>query len=80
MLKIIKSFGNIEYINGFFQFRECPKDLSDIGKYIISGEHKNIITKTGQGGEFAGTICQNPLDINIDIHKWKIKILKSKGK
>ena len=47
---------------------------------IISGEHKNIITKTGQGGEFAGTICQNPLDKNIDIHKWKIKILKSKGK
>ena len=47
---------------------------------IVSGEHKNIITKTRKGGDFAGTICQNPLDIKIEIHRWKIKILKTKGK
>ena len=81
LLEKTKSFGNLDFINNsFFQFRECPKGLSDIRKYVISGEHNNIITKTGQGGDFAGTICQNPLDKNIEIHRWKIKILKTKGK
>ena len=42
MLEKIRSFGKIEYINGFFQFRECPQGLSDIRKYVVSGEHKNI--------------------------------------
>ena len=81
MLEKIKSFGNIVFVNNsFFQFSECPQGLSDIRKYLVSGEHKNIITKTGKGGDFAGTICQNPLDIKIEIHRWKIKILKTKGK
>ena len=34
MFEKIRSFGNIEYINGFFQFRECSKDLSDVRKYV----------------------------------------------
>ena len=81
ILDKIKAFGKISSINpNGFQLRECPKGVGDIRKYVLSGEQKNIITKTGPGGDFAGTITQNELDTNIDIHKWKIKILHTKGK
>ena len=77
--KKIKSFGKINiFNNNSYQFRECPPEISDIRKYIVSGELKNIITKSGMGGDFAGTICEHALDKSIEIHRWKIKILKTK--
>ena len=75
----IKSFGKINiFNNNYYRFKECPPEISDIRKYIVSGELKNIITKSGIGGDFAGTICEHALDKNVEIHRWKIKILKTK--
>ena len=75
----MKSFGKINiFNNNYYRFKECPPEISDIGKYIVSGELKNIITKSGIGGDFAGTICEHALDKNVEIHRWKIKILKTK--
>ena len=73
-IEIIKKFGNIFYNN--YRFRECPNNINEKRKYIITGENKNIITKIGPNG-LAGTICENELDKSIDEHKWKIKILKA---
>ena len=44
--------------------------------YTLSGDNKNILTKTGNGG-WMGTICEYELDKSIEEHKWKIKILKT---
>ena len=49
-------------------------------KFIVSGDNKNIIIKTGSDKSYGGTICVNELDKSIDEHRWKIKILKSKSK
>ena len=77
----IKSFGKISITsNNSYQFKECPPGLSDTRKYIVTGESKNIITKSGNGGDFAGTICEKALDKSIEIHRWKIKILKTKDR
>ena len=76
-LKSIKSFGQIyEYK---YSFRECPENMKENRKYIVTGENKNILTKIGNK-ESMGTICQNELDKSIEEHKWKIKILKTKSR
>ena len=80
ILDNIKKFGKIDILSNNFKFRECPKGLNAARIYIVSGENKNILTKTGTGSDFAGTICEKELDKIIDIHRWKIKILKTKGK
>ena len=43
----------------------------------MSGESKNIFTKTGDDG-ISGTICEYELDKSIDEHKWKINLLNVK--
>ena len=43
----------------------------------MSGENKNILTKTGTDKNWMGTICEYELDKSIEEHKWKIKILKT---
>ena len=73
----IKSFGKIYYNN--YSFKECPKDIKDERKYEITGDERNILTKTGKNG-YMGTICENELDKSIEEHKWKIKFLKTKSK
>ena len=73
LLDIIKKFGMIYYNN--YKFRQCPTDIDDNRKYIITGENENILTKTGKNN-YAGTICQNELDLSKS-NKWKIKILKA---
>ena len=73
ILDSIKLFGIIYYNN--FKFRQCPLDIDEKRKYIISGEKENIITKIGKNN-YAGTICENELDKTKN-HKWKIKILKA---
>ena len=75
----IKTFGKIFY-NNKYSFKECPKNISDERKYIVTGDSKNVITKTGTDKYFMGTILENELDKSIEEHKWKIKILKTLNK
>ena len=60
-----------------YRFRECPDKINTCRKYVLSGENKTIVTKTGDGGGYMGTICVNELDKSIEEHRWKIKILNS---
>ena len=75
---IIKSFGKILHNN--YSFKECPQNIQEGRKYILTGDNKNIVTKTGTDTTWMGTICENELDKSIEEHKWKIKILKTKSK
>ena len=77
-LDSIKLFGKISYNK--YTLRECPKNIKEIRKFIITGDYRNIITKTGTDNYYSGTICENELDTSIEEHKWKIKILKTKNK
>ena len=73
-LDTITKFGNI--FDNKYSFKECPNNINDNRKYKISGEKKNIITKTGTSEYgWMGTICEKELDKSIEEHKWKIKIL-----
>ena len=85
---VIQSFCKIYCSN--YSFRKCPINIKKEREYTISGDNninnnriyalsgnnKNIITKTGSIG-WMGTICENELDKSIEEHKWKIKILKT---
>ena len=73
----MKSFGKI--YSKTFKFRECPNNVTENRKYIVTGENKNILTKTGPDHRM-GTICDDELDKTIEEHKWKIKILKTNHK
>ena len=44
------------YLN-IFKFKECPKNIKKNRVYSLSGENKNIMTKTGKGG-WMGTLCE----------------------
>ena len=60
ILNKINDFGKIIFDNGeYFSFKEYPKNINENRKYIVSGEKRNIITKTGKDGECLGTICEN---------------------
>ena len=74
----IKSFGKINFYNNY-SFKECPKNIESERKYEVTGENKNILTKTGNNG-YTGTICENELDKSIEEHKWKIRFLKTESK
>ena len=78
LFKSIKKFGEINYYS--YKFKECPNNINKNREYIITGENKNILTKTGTDGYWMGTICENELDKSIEEHKWKIKILASYNK
>ena len=73
-IKTINSFGRV-YLN-IFKFRECPPNINNNRIYSLSGDNKNILTKTGTDENWMGTICEYELDKSIEEHKWKIKILK----
>ena len=76
--EIIKNFGKICKINQFpFKFKDCPPNIKETRKYLISGENKNILTKTGSDCVWMGTICETELEEGNE-YKWKIKILKTK--
>ena len=77
-LETLNSFGKI-YLN-IFKFKECPKNINNNRMYSISGENKNILTKTGTDNSWMGTLCEFELDKQIEEHKWKIKILQTKYK
>ena len=72
----IKTFGNLHY--NTFKFKECPKYISKNRIYTVTGKNQNILTKTGND-YWMGTICDNDLQ-KLEIHKWKIKILKTQYK
>jgi len=77
-LESIKSFCKINFTSKF-SFKECPINIKEENKYIVTGEGKNILTKIGKIGSM-GTICENELDPSIEEHKWKVRILKTKTK
>ena len=77
-LKSLNSFGKISLNN--YQFKDCPKNINKEREYALSGNNKNIMTKSGTSGYWMGTICEYELDKSIEEHKWKIKILKSQNK
>jgi len=72
-LEKIKVFGKICFNK--YSFRECPINIKENRKYIITGDNKNILTKTGNNS-WMGTLCENELDQSIEEHKWKIKFLE----
>ena len=43
----INEFGKLSYNNFKFRFRTCPNNINEKRKYIVTGENKNILTKTG---------------------------------
>ena len=73
-LESLNSFGKINLDIYSFKFQESPKNINNNRIYTLSGENRNIITKTGKDG-YMGTICEYELDKSIEEHKWKIKIL-----
>ena len=73
-LNSIKLFGKIYFYA--FKFKKCPINVNENKKYIVTGDD-NILTKTGPEG-YMGTICDLELE-KSKIHRWKIKILNSKG-
>ena len=75
-LEKIKSFGKV-YLPNIFQFKQCPINIKEERKFSVSGEKKNIFTKTGTDCRWVGNICENELESNQE-YKWKIKVLKSK--
>ena len=76
-IKTINSFGKVQL--NIFKFRECPPNIDNKRIYTLSGDNKNILTKTGSQ-DVMGTICEYELDKSIEEHKWKIKILKTYNK
>ena len=75
-LETIKLFGKI-YDNSFkYTFKKCPENIEKNKKYVVSGEKRNIITKT-EGDSWVGIICENNLE-ELKEYKWKIKFLKFK--
>ena len=74
IIEEIKKFGKISTYN--FKLKECPLNINENRKYEISGENRNIITKTGSNN-WMGSICEEELDKSIEEHSWKIKILKT---
>ena len=73
-LEKIKFFGKIDDFK--YSFKECPININEHRKYVITGYKGNILTKTGSDYKWMGTICKKELDKSIEEHKWKIKILK----
>ena len=71
----LKEFGKISAKEYKYSFRECPNDIEDNKKYIVSGIDNNILTKFGNNC-WTGIMCKNPLEKNKR-HIWKIKILES---
>ena len=76
-LEKIKDFGKIYVDDNYkFEFKECSLNTNKNKAYIITGEKRNIITKTGTDG-WTGAICKNELENSKEEYIWKIKILKS---
>ena len=76
-LEQIELFGQINYKNDIdYKFKDCQ--VKKDGKYIVTGENKNIITKIGNNESYIYARCQNIFEKG-NKYKWKIKILKSKN-
>ena len=77
-LDTIKSFWSIKCNK--FSFKNCPKDINENKKYVVSGNNNNVITKIGNTQyEWVGIICENQLSMNKE-NIWKVKILKTNNK
>jgi len=82
ILQSIKIFGKIDKKNdniNNFSFLKCQDNIEISRKYSITGDKENILTKTSKTGVYTGALCKNVFQKNKE-YKWKIKILKTKGK
>ena len=71
----IKTFGKFGTIyEKIFRFKENKESQS----YLITGEERNIVTKTKNDNIRIGIICENILEKDR-IYKWKIKILQTES-
>ena len=71
----LKCFGKISHKEYKYAFKECPKEIEENKKYIVSGLDNNILTKVGKNC-WTGIMCKNPFERNKK-HIYKIKILES---
>ena len=78
-LEMIKSFGKIYSYDYKYKIKKCPDNILLGRRYKISGENNNILTKTGTDGTWMGTICEYKLENDVE-YKWKVKILRTKGR
>ena len=76
-IKSISSLGKVHISN--YTFRQPQPNLDNDKSYTLSGDDNNIITKTSPDS-IMGVLCENELDVLIEEHKWKIKIIKSATK
>ena len=84
LINTINNFDSVEYKNKF-SFEKYDSYFGN--PFEISGEFNNIITKkkninnfyNDNKNNYMGIICEGELEKN-KIHKWKIKILKTKEK
>ena len=74
-LDTINKFGTIYFEE--FSFRECPININQHRKFIVTGENKNILTKISTNNVWTGVICKDELVKPFEEHKWKIKILNT---
>ncbi len=75
LMNSLKNFGKISHKEYKYAFRECPENIENNKKYLVSGIDNNILTKVGNNC-WTGIISKNPLEKN-KVHIWKINILES---
>ena len=75
----IQNLGNVVFYNYQYIFNQCPIDIHEKRKFIISGEKSNIITKKLPNFTWTGTTCLYEFKEYTE-YKWKIKIVKSETK
>ena len=75
MVKSLKEFGKISDKEYKYAFKECPNNIEEDKKYIVSGIDNNMLTKVGKNC-WDGIMCKKPFEKNKK-HIWKMKILES---
>ena len=76
LIQTLKNFGKVSHKEYKYAFKECPENMEENKKYLVSGYDNNILTKIGSNC-WTGIMGKYPLEKNIIKHIWKIKILES---
>ena len=84
LFKIIKKYGFL-YFSSKFKFNECPNNIEDHRKYIVSGDNGNKVIKLNEfisihplfrKNNWIGIMFNNILEKDRE-YRWKVKILKT---